>query len=298
MDATALRSLIVSSAEQAVLYAFLALGVYLSFRILRFPDLTVEGSFPLGGAVAARLLETGTDPGLAMVVAAFSGAAAGVATALIHTRLRINNIIASILVATAAYTVMLRVMGKANTPLLTVRTLFGAALTPLGLTENSYTIIGFGAVLLALVSLIYYAFLKTDIGLAIRASGDNARMARSFGIDPRNTEVLALALSNGLAAISGALVAQLQGFADVGMGIGILVVGAASVIIGETLLGAGRTLGWVVVAVILGVLTYRLIAAAALRVGLAPTDLKLITAVLLLVVMGLPQVRKGLRWSE
>ncbi len=294
MDAAAFRSLVVSSAEQAVLYAFLALGVYLSFRILRFPDLTVEGSFPLGASVAARLLEIHVDPSLAILAAIASGAVAGIATALIHTRLRINNIIASILVATAIYTVMLRVMGKANTPLLTVQTFFGEVLSLFSLPENSYTIIAMGSIMTSATALAYYAFLRTDLGLAIRASGDNARMAKSFGVDPRNMEIIALAISNGLAALSGALLAQVQGFADVGMGVGILVVGAASVIIGETLLGPDKTLAWLVLAVLVGVLVYRLIAATALRIGLAPTDLKLITAILLLLVMGLPQVRRGL----
>ncbi len=287
--------LIVNMLEQGLLFGFLGLGVLITFRVFRFPDLTAEGSYPLGGAVVASLLVANIHPFVATTVAALAGALAGVATALIHTRLKINNIISGIIVMTAIYSVNLRVMGRANIPLLTSRSVFGDVADWLGavglrMLPGAVVNIAFLLVLLGFVSLALVAFLKTDLGLAVRATGENETMIRSLGVDTNNTKILGLAISNGIIALSGALVAQDYGFADIGMGIGVLVTGAAAVLIGEAIFGDGTVERWVP-AVIVGVMIYRLLVALALRVGLQPNDLKLITAVLLLGALSVPKLR-------
>jgi putative tryptophan/tyrosine transport system permease protein len=289
---TQLQALIVNMLEQGALAGFLGLGVLISFRFFRFPDLTAEGSYPLGGAVAAALLVAGIDPVLATLAAIAAGMVAGMATALIHTKLRINNIVAGIIVMTALYTVNLRVMGSANISLLSVRTLFDEATSALGLgvhSETAVTIV-LTFVLLALAGAALAWFMHTDLGLAVRATGENQAMIRSLGVDTDRTKLIGFGLSNGAIALSGALVAQDNGFADIGMGIGILVTGAAAVMIGEALFGDGSIERWVI-ATVVGVLIYRFLVALALRVGLAPVDLKLITAALLLLALALPRLR-------
>ena len=292
---TQLQALALNMLEQGFLFAFLGLGVLITFRFFRFPDLTAEGSYPLGAAVAAALLVSGVNPFAATFAAILAGAAAGILTALVHTKLRINNIIAGIIVMTALYTVNLRVMGKANTPLLTTPTVFGdivAGLNRLGLAlpDNIYTTIPIAALMLAAASLVLVWFFHTDLGLAVRATGQNETMSRSLGVDVDRTKIVGLALSNGFIALSGALVAQNHGFADIGMGIGILVTGAAAVLIGEAIFGDRTITVWVFAAIV-GVLLYRLLVALALRVGFEPIDLRLITAVLLLLVLAVPQFR-------
>lgn len=292
-----LQTLIGNTFEQGLLFAFLGLGVLLTFRFFRFPDLTAEGSYPLGGAVVAALLVSGTNPFAATLAAALAGAAAGVVTALIHTRLRINAIIAGIIVMTAVYTVDLRVMGRANTPLLSTPSVFGdivAAANALGLPirESVVTNIVILAVFVAVVAMLMASFLRTDLGLAVRATGENETMIQALGVDTGWTKIVGLALSNFLIALSGALVAQNHGFADIGMGIGILVTGAAAVLIGEAIFG-DRTIAVWIFAAIVGVLIYRLLVVLALYVGLQPTDLKLITAVLLLLALALPKLRNA-----
>lgn len=292
-----LQTLIGNTFEQGLLFAFLGLGVLLTFRFFRFPDLTAEGSYPLGGAVVAALLVSGINPFAATLAAALAGAAAGVVTALIHTRLRINAIIAGIIVMTAVYTVDLRVMGRANTPLLSTPSVFGdivAAANALGLPirESVVTNIVILAVFVVVVAMLMASFLRTDLGLAVRATGENETMIQALGVDTGWTKIVGLALSNFLIALSGALVAQNHGFADIGMGIGILVTGAAAVLIGEAIFG-DRTIAVWIFAAIVGVLIYRLLVVLALYVGLQPTDLKLITAVLLLLALALPKLRNA-----
>jgi putative ABC transport system permease protein len=284
-----LQALILNVLEQGALAGFLGLGVLVSFRFFRFPDLTAEGSYPLGGAVAASLLVAGAGPLLATLAAIAAGVAAGMTTALIHTKLRINNIIAGIIVMTALYTVNLRVMGRANVSLLSVQTLFDQATAWSGASEAAVTIV-LTALLLALAGGALAWFMHTDLGLAVRATGENETMIRSLGVDTDRTKLIGLGLSNGAIALSGALVAQDHGFADIGMGIGILVTGAAAVMIGEALFGDGPIERWVI-ATVVGVLIYQLLVALALRVGLAPVDLKLITAALLLLALVLPRLR-------
>jgi putative tryptophan/tyrosine transport system permease protein len=223
------------------------------------------------------------------------GAAAGIVTALIHTKLRINNIIAGIIAMTALYTVNLRVMGKANTPLLATPTVFGetvAGLNQFGLhlPDNVFTTIPIALAMLVLAGLVLIWFLATDLGLAVRATGQNETMIAGLGVDTDRTKMVGLALSNGFIALSGALVAQNHGFADIGMGIGILVTGAAAVLIGEAIFG-DRTVAWWILAVICGTVIYRLLVALALRVGFEPVDLRLVTAVLLLLALTIPRWR-------
>ncbi|HEY7608581.1 MAG TPA: ABC transporter permease [Alphaproteobacteria bacterium] len=290
-----IEALVRTMFEQGFLFAFLGLGVLITFRFFRFPDLTAEGSYPLGGAVAAKLIVSGWDPFSATLAATLAGSTAGIVTALVHTKLRINNIIAGIIVMTALYTVNLRVMGAANTPLLDKPSVFGevvAAVNILGfdLHENALSTIPIAFVLLSLSGAALVWFFHTDLGLAVRATGQNEAMILSLGVDIDKTKIVGLALSNGFIAFSGALVAQNHGFADIGMGIGILVAGAAAVLIGETIFG-DRTVGWWVFAAIVGMLIYQFLAAAALRVGLTANDLKLITAVLLLAALAIPRFR-------
>jgi putative ABC transport system permease protein len=290
--AAQLQALVVNMLEQGALAGFLGLGVLISFRFFRFPDLTAEGSYPLGGAVAASLLVAGVDPVLATLAAVAAGMLAGMATALIHTKLRINNIVAGIIVMTALYTVNLRVMGRANISLLSVRTLFDDAAGAFGVGDQGETLVTIvlTLLLLALAGAALAWFMHTDLGLAVRATGENQAMIRSLGVDTDRTKLIGLGLSNGAIALSGALVAQDHGFADIGMGIGILVTGAAAVMIGEALFGDGSIERWVV-ATMVGVLIYRFLVALALRVGLEPVDLKLITAALLLLALALPRLR-------
>jgi len=292
---TQLQALLLSMLEQGFLFAFLGLGVLITFRFFRFPDLTAEGSYPLGGAVAAALLVQGTDPYLASYAAAGAGAVAGSITALIHTKLRINNIIAGIIAMTALYTINLRVMGKANVPLLSTPSVFsetvdGLNRLGLGLPDNIYTTIPIALTLLACAALVLIWFFATDLGLAVRATGQNETMISSLGVDTDRTKIVGLALSNAFIAFSGALVAQNHGFADIGMGIGILVSGAAAVLIGEAIFG-DRTVAWWVVAAICGSVIYQLLVALALRGGLQPIDLRLVTAVLLLAALTIPRWR-------
>lgn len=279
----------VQSVEQGLVYAILAIGVYLTFRILDFADLTVEGSFTLGAAVAATMLTKGYHPVTASLVPVLAGAAAGCITGILHTKGKVSGLLAGILTMTGLYSINLRVMGKSNVPLLredTVFTLLG------GILPKSTAALMFFAVVIVAIVLALDWFLFTETGFAIRATGDNEYMIRSLGVNTDNTKILGLALSNGLVAFSGALVAQYQGFADAGMGIGMIVAGLASVIIGEVLLGSGNIFR-ATAAVVGGSVVYRLAIAFALLFGFRASDLKLITAVLVIIALVSPRV-KGL----
>jgi putative tryptophan/tyrosine transport system permease protein len=291
-------AIVSNSLEEASLYAYLALGVLITFRFFRFPDLTAEGSYPLGGSVAATLMVNGVNPFAATFAAILAGALAGGVTALVHTRLRINNIVSGIIVMTALYSVNLNVMGRPNVSLLATRSVFddfAAGLAALGMRWGD----GIGITILLACLLVAAGaaaliwFMRTELGLAVRATGENEAMIQALGVDTAWTKLVGLAISNGAIALSGALVAQNNGFADIGMGIGILVTGAAAVMIGESLFGDGSILRWIV-AVLTGVAIYELLVVVALRVGLDPIDLKLVTAVLLLASLSLPRFRARL----
>jgi len=277
------------SLEQGLAYALVALGIVISFRILSFPDLTVDGSFALGGAVVARLITEGVSPGLSVLTAVISGFVAGCLTGLLNTRLKINSLLAGILIMTMLYSINLRIMGRSNIQLLTVDTL----MTPLeNLDMNRFIpIILFFLVVTAVVKLGADLFLHTQIGFAMRATGDNEQMIRTLGVNTDSMTVLGLGLSNALVALSGALVAQDQGFADVGMGIGMIVAGLAAIIIGETLVGT-RTIQRMTLAAVVGSILYKAIISIGLRLGLAPTDLKMATGVMVILALGIPALKK------
>jgi putative ABC transport system permease protein len=298
-------TLLIVSLTMGLILSLLALGVLISFRILAFRDLTVDGSLTLGGAVAATLVAQGKDPWLSMLVASLCGALAGSVTGVLATRLRINGLLAGILVMTALYSMNLRVMGKSNVPLMHQRTVFSVAQ---GLADNDARVsFGWWQVptqdlwvlaltcgLLAVVGGALAAFFRTQLGLAMRATGDNADMIRALGVDVGWMTTFGLSIANGLVAFSGALLVQYQGFADVQMGLGMVVWGFASVIIGETLVGV-RTVGFLITGAVMGSILFRLLVAIALRGGLNPNDLKLVTAVFVLVALILPDAIAAVR---
>lgn len=281
--------------ETGLLFALVALGVYISFRILDFPDLTVDGSFPLGAAVAATLIVGGWNPWLATLMAMLAGAAAGMLTAWMNVRLNILHLLASILTMIALYSINLRIMGRPNIALLTETTV----LTPFQNMLEAYylvPVVFFSFVVLIATGLLH-AFLSSEAGLAMRATGSNATMARAQGIHTGRMVLMGVALSNALVALAGALFAQSQGAADVTMGVGVIVVGLASVIGGEAILGT-RTLLISLMACIVGSILYRLAIAFALNadfIGLKAQDLNLITAILVAVAIVLPGVRRNMK---
>lgn len=279
------------SLYEGLVFGFVAIGVYLTFRVLGFPDLTVDGSFTLGAAVTAVLIVKGVNPFLATLAALGVGLCAGLATSLLNTKLRIPALLAGILVMVALYSINLRVMGGANVSLLREVTIFDQVSEFLGVsTRIAYQLVVAG-VLAVIVFFILNWFLRTEIGLALRATGDNEQMVRGFGVNTDMTTILGVSISNGLVALGGAVVAQGQGFADVGMGIGMIVMGLASVIIGEALFrpkGVARLL----LAALGGTFIYRLVISIALRLGMAPGDLKLITAILVIIALAIPYLQK------
>ena len=269
---------------QGLLWAIMALGVYITFRVLDIADLTVEGSFPLGAAVAAAMLSEGYSVSAAFACAAVAGMLAGVATGFLHTKLKIPALLAGILTMIA-----LRVMGKANLSLLRIDTIFTEMQALTGL-DNVYTVLAVGAVSALICVIFIYWFFGTEIGAAIRATGYNQQMIRAQGVDTRITIILGLLISNALVALSGALIAQNNGFADVGMGTGTIVIGLASVIIGEVLFGT-RSFKNCLISVVLGSVVYRIVIAAVLQMGMPPNDLKLFTALLVAFALSLPLVK-------
>lgn len=282
------------SLYEGLSYGFVAIGVYMTFRVLSFPDLSVDGSFPLGGAVAAVLIINGVSPWLATVIALFAGCLAGLCTGLLNTKLRINALLAGILVMVSLYSINLIIMGRANIPLLREVTIFDSVAQLFGINTSLGLSIGFMAVLAIIILVLLNWFLRTEIGLALRATGDNEQMVRGLGCNTDMTTMLGVSISNGLVSLSGALIAQNQGFSDVGMGIGMIVMGLASVIIGEGLFRP-KGVTWVLLAVVGGTFMYRLFIGIALRLGLPPTNLKLITALLVIVALAIPYVRKKIR---
>jgi len=295
LDPAAVGRLLSFSLYEGLAFGFVTIGVYLTFRVLAFPDLTVDGSFALGGAVAAVLIVNGVNPFLATLVALGAGLCAGLATSLLNTKLKIPALLASILVMVGLYSINLRVMmGRPNLPLLREVTIFSLASQLLGLeTSIAYKLVVTG-LLAVIVFFILNWFLRTEIGLALRATGDNEQMVRGAGVDTDKTTILGVSVANGLVAFSGGVVAQGQGFSDVGMGIGMIIMGLASVIIGEALFrpkGVARLL----LAALGGTFVYRLVISVALRMGMRATDLKLITAVIVIIAMAIPYLQKRIR---
>ncbi|MDO4640323.1 MAG: ABC transporter permease [Neisseria sp.] len=280
--------------ETGLVYALVALGVLLSFRILDFPDLTADGSFPLGAFTCAVCMVAGLNPIAAIGIGFLSGAAAGLMTAWLHVRLGILQLLAGIIVMTALYSINLRVGGAPNIPLLGTDTVFDlfAPLIGRGIWQNS-------AILLAFALIVKFAldwFFSTEMGLSMRATGANPRMARAQGIATGNMVLLGMALSNGLIAMAGALFAQLAGSADISAGLGTIVFGLAAVILGEALLPS-KNMWLITFSVLLGSVIYRLFIMVAMGseilsgLGLQTQDLNLVTSILVVVVLMLPKIK-------
>ncbi len=282
--------------ESGLIYALMALGVLISFRILDFPDLTADGSFPLGGAVAALAIVSGVNPWMACILGMFAGAAAGTVTALLNVKLGILHLLSGILVMTALYSVNLRIMGAPNLSLLGEPTVFAPFIQG-GNGVWVRVLVALGVVVIAKLFLDW--FFSTETGLAMRATGSNTRMAQAQGINTSWMIVLGMAISNGLIALSGALFVQTQGGADVSIGIGTIVIGLAAVIIGETVLTAKRIF-WITLSVVIGAVLYKLFIQIALSsqtlrsIGFGPQDLNLVTALLVVIVLMLPKFRARL----
>ena len=266
-----MSNLAVSTVAQGLLWAVMALGVYVTFRVLDLADLTCEGSFPLGAATAATLMASGHSVSTAILAAAVAGMLAGAVTGFLTTKMKIPALLAGILTMIALYSVNLRIMGKANLSLLGTTFVVGLAATLL---------IGIGM----------YWFFGTEIGAAIRATGFNQQMIRAQGVNTDMTIILGLIISNALISVSGALVGQNNGFADVGMGVGTIVIGLASVIIGEVLFGT-RSFKNCMISVVLGSVVYRIVIAVVLQMGMPPNDLKLFTSVLVAIALSMPLIK-------
>lgn len=286
---------LLGAVEIGLIFSLVALGVFISFRLLRFPDLTVDGSFPLGGAVCAVLISAGGNPWLATLAATAAGALAGLVTGWLNVKLRIMDLLASILVMIALFSVNLRIMDGPNVPLINDPTLF-TLLQPEGMADYVARPLILAVVMIA-AKLFMDWFFSTERGLAIRATGSNPRMARSHGVNTGAMVLLGMAVSNALVALAGALFAQTQGGADISMGIGTIVIGLAAVIVGESILPS-RRLVLATLAVVIGAIVYRFFIALALNsefIGLKAQDLNLVTAVLVTIALIIPQLRRRLR---
>jgi putative ABC transport system permease protein len=284
-------SIILGAIAQGLLWAIMTIGVFITFRILNFADLSVEGSITTGAAIAATCIYLGFNPFIATLLALWGGMLAGLATGLLHTQLKIPALLAGILTMIGLYSVNLRIMGRANISLLRLNTIYTPFQQNLGLTK-AVIITGFLAVL-TIIGLLYW-FFGTEIGCALRATGNNPQMARAQGINTKTMIILGLLISNGLVGFSGALIAQSQSFADVQMGIGSIVIGLASVIIGEVLFGTRNFFNYLI-SLVLGAITYRIIIALVLKMGMPATDLKLFTALTVAIALALPIFKDYLR---
>ena len=284
-----MTDLIIGTIGRGLLWSLLAVGVFLTFRVLDIADLTVEGSFPMGAAISAILLINGFNPIVSILGAAVGGMIAGAVTGWIHTKLKIPALLAGILTMIALYSINLHIMGKANVPLLRVDTIYTMLGQVLPLDRTLMLAI-VGLIVAVVTCLVLFWFFGTEIGAALRATGVNPQMIRAQGVNTDTMIVLGLLLSNGFVAVSGALIAQGNGYADVGMGIGTIVIGLASVIIGEVIFGT-KSFVRSPIAVVLGSIVYRIVIAIVLYIGMPPNDLKLFTAVLVAIALSLPTLK-------
>ena len=276
--------MLLGTLEQSFIFAVMVLGVYISYKILDFPDMTVDGSFPLGAAVAAASIVKGVNPVLALILAMAAGAAAGFITGMIHVKLRVTNLLAGIIVMTGLYSINLRIMGKSNIPLFSVKHLFNGNVSAIVVV----------AVILLIVKLGMDFLLKTKFGFALKALGDNESLIISLGLNEKTLKIYGLMLANSLVALSGAVLAQYQGFADVGMGTGTIITGLASIIIGDALFGKKKVIK-ISMMVIFGTIIYRTIIALSLKVGINASDLKLITSALVVIIIFLKEKKHLLK---
>lgn len=288
--------LAVSTIAQGLMWSILSLGVFLSFRVLDVPDMTCEGSFPLGGAIAATLITAGVSPWASLVAGAIGGLLAGVVSGILYTKLKIPAILAGILTMIALYSINLHIMGKANISLLRTDTVFSLTQKALGLSQGAAAFLLPAILVILIVGAIYW-FFGTELGMCIRATGFNVQMMRAQGVNTDTMIIVGLFISNALIGLCGAVVAQNNGFADVGMGIGTIVIGLASVIIGEVILGVS-TFKESLIAVILGSVLYRIVIAVVLFMGMPPNDLKLFTAVLVMIALAMPMIKENLNLGK
>ena len=279
-------TLVISVFEQGMIYAIMALGMYITYKILDFPDMTVDGSFPLGASLSAVLISQGMNPYLTLLLSFAAGLMAGTITGLIHVKLKVRDILASIITMTALYSVNLRIAGKANLPIYNYDNIYNNSLTNhlLGGALSPYKNLIIIAIIVVIVKCVLDWYLKTKSGYLLKAVGDNETLVTSMGIDKGKIKILGLAIANGLVSLSGSMFAQQQRFFDASMGVGTAVIGLASVIIGTALFGQISVFGFSI-SVILGSILYKGCVAAAIRIGLQSTDLKLVTAVLFLLIL-------------
>lgn len=282
---------ILGAISQGVLWGLLTLGVYITFKILDFPDMTVDGSFALGGAVSAVLIVNGVNPWLAVIPAIAAGMLAGAVTGLLHTKVKIPGILAGILTMLALYSVNVRIQGQANIPLLGEETIISTLGKIIPTSTNNLALI-IGLIISVGIVAILYWFFGTELGSSIRATGNNEDMVRALGVSTDRMKIIGLMIANALVALSGAFVSQTQGFADVGMGQGAIVIGLASIIIGEVIFGSRFNFAYKLGSIIGGSIIYRIIIAVVLQLGMKSTDLKLLTAVIVAIALGIPVMKK------
>ncbi len=280
------------AASQGIIWGIMTLGVYITFKVLDFADLTVDGSFALGGAVSAILISNGMNPFITLFFSFLAGSLAGLATGILNTKLQIPGILAGILTMIALYSINIRVMGgRPNIPLLGMATSLTIIQNILSLSKVvSDLLVGF--VFSVFIVLIMYWFFGTEMGCAIRATGNNEKMIRALGVDTNVMKTIGLMISNALVSLSGALVTQSQGYADVGMGTGTIVIGLASVIIGEVIFGNRFNFLYKLSSIVMGSIIYRIIIAIVLQLGLKATDLKLLTAIIVAIALSVPVLNK------
>lgn len=284
---------IIGAISQGVLWGLMTLGVYITFKILDFPDMTVDGSFALGGAVSAILVVKGVNPWIAILPAMCAGMVAGAITGFLHTKVKIPGILAGILTMLALYSINMRIQGRANIPLLGERTIVSTLGEIIKVSTNNLALIIGLIVSVGIVAILYW-FFGTELGSSIRATGNNEYMVRALGVNTDKMKIIGLMLSNALVALSGAFVSQSQGFADVGMGQGAIVIGLASIIIGEVIFGNRFNFAYKLASIIGGSIIYRIIIAVVLQLGMESTDLKLLTAVLVVIALAIPVIKKQL----
>jgi putative ABC transport system permease protein len=296
MDFSTLPGSIQGAAMQALLWSIMSIGVYITFKVLNFADMTVDGTFATGGAVTAVLITNGFNPYLSLLVAIAAGMVCGLITGILHTKLEIPAILAGILTMIALYSINIRIMGdKSNIPLIGAQTIISVISSAVpALNTNIITMI-IGLIFVAAVIALLYWYFGTEIGSAIRATGNNEYMVRALGVNTDNTKILGLVLSNGLIALSGAMVAQSQGYGDVGMGTGTIMIGLASIIIGEVLMGNRFSFAYKLLSVVVGSIIYRVIIAFVLWLGLKSTDLKLFTSIVVILALSVPVLKRKLQ---
>jgi len=270
------------SLEQGLIFGIMVLGVYISYKILDFPDMTVDGAFPMGAAIVGSGLLAGLNPIVCLILATVGGALAGLVTGILHVRFKIRDLLAGILMMTALYSINLRIMGKSNIHLFNVKHLFSYDVEPIFII----------LIILILVKLILDFLLKTEFGFALRALGDNEKLIISLGINEKRLKIVGLMIANSMVALAGGVLAQHQGFADIGMGTGTIVAGLASIILGEGIFKNLKKMKMTTI-VLIGSILYRFVIALALKLGLRATDLKLVTAVIVVIIL-IPKVNFSL----